>query len=184
MNVIETRLPGVLILEPRSFRDDRGHFAETWQRERYREAGIEGDFVQDNLSFSRHGVLRGLHFQNPLPQGKLVSVLQGEVWDVAVDVRRDSPTFAQWVGVELSGSSLRQLWIPEGFAHGFVVTGDMALFSYKCTNPYSPEFERSLRWDDPYVGIDWPIPDPVLSEKDAQAPTLRELSGEVLFGRL
>jgi dTDP-4-dehydrorhamnose 3,5-epimerase len=172
MRVIETRLPGVLILEPRVFRDARGHFAETWQRERYREHGIPAEFVQDNMSFSQHGVLRGLHYQNPQPQGKLVSVLQGAVWDVAVDLRRGSNTFGRWVGVELTGESLRQLWIPEGFAHGFVVTGESALFSYKCTAPYAPEYEHSLRWNDPDLGITWPVDDPVVSAKDAAAPLL------------
>jgi dTDP-4-dehydrorhamnose 3,5-epimerase len=181
MKVIETRLPGVLILEPRVFRDERGHFAETWQRDRYREVGIDVDFVQDNASFSRHGVLRGLHYQNPTPQGKLVSVLRGEVFDVAVDLRVGSATFGEWVGVELSGENLRQMWIPEGFAHGFVVTADSALFSYKCTAPYAPEHERSLRWDDPDIGIEWPVRRPILSPKDAEAPLLREISGEGLF---
>jgi dTDP-4-dehydrorhamnose 3,5-epimerase len=174
MRVIETRLPGVLILEPRVFRDERGHFAEMWQRERYREAGLDLNFVQDNVSVSHRGVLRGLHYQNPQPQGKLVSVLQGAVWDVAVDVRRGSPTFGQWVGVELSGENLRQLWIPEGFAHGFVVTGELAVFSYKCTAYYSPLHDRSLRWDDPRLGIEWPVHSPLLSPKDAQAPLLAD----------
>jgi dTDP-4-dehydrorhamnose 3,5-epimerase len=182
MTVVETKLPGVLILEPRVFRDDRGRFAETWHRERYHQAGIRVDFVQDNVSISRHGVLRGLHFQNPTPQGKLVSVLQGEVWDVAVDLRKGSPTFRQWVGVELSGENLRQLWIPEGLAHGFVVTGEAAVFSYKCTALYAPGHERSLRWDDPELGIEWPLPDPVLSPKDAEAPVLRDTPAEHLFG--
>jgi dTDP-4-dehydrorhamnose 3,5-epimerase len=182
MKVVETRLAGVLILEPRVFRDERGHFAETWHQQRYREAGIRVDFAQDNISFSRHGVLRGLHYQNPTAQGKLVSVLHGAVFDVAVDLRRGSPTFGQWAGTELSGENLRQLWIPEGFAHGFVVTGESAVFSYKCTNPYSPAHERSLRWDDPEIGIEWPIANPILSPKDAQAPLLGSVSGEWLFG--
>lgn len=181
MKMIETRLPGVLILEPRVFRDDRGHFAETWHRERYRDAGIAMDFVQDNVSYSRHGVLRGLHFQNPAPQGKLVSVLQGEVFDVAVDLRRGSRTFGQWVGVELSGDNMLQLWIPEGFAHGFVVTGESALFSYKCTRFYAPEHEKSLRWDDPEIGIDWPIESPIVSPKDARAAGLGDIPRDHLF---
>lgn len=181
MKVIETKLAGVLILEPRVFHDERGHFAETWHRERYRDAGIEADFVQDNVSYSRHGVLRGLHYQNPTPQGKLVSVLRGDVFDVAVDLRQGSSTFGEWVGVELSGENMRQVWIPEGFAHGFVVTAESAVLSYKCTNPYAPAHEWGLRWDDPEIGIEWPISRPVLSPKDAEAPLLREVSGAALF---
>jgi len=175
MNVIETAIDGILILEPRVFRDERGRFAETWHRERYREVGIRADFVQDNVSVSRHGVLRGLHFQDPHPQGKLVSVLEGAVFDVVVDLRLGSRTFGQWLGVELSAANLRQLWIPEGFAHGFVVTGESAIFSYKCTDYYAPGHERSLRWNDPEIGVDWPIADPVLSQKDAAAPLLCEI---------
>lgn len=181
MRVIETRLPGVLILEPPVFRDERGHFTETWHRERYRAAGVSDDFVQDNLSFSRRGVLRGLHYQNPAPQAKLVSVLQGEVFDVAVDLRRGSSTFGQWYGVVLSGENLRQLWIPEGFAHGFLVTSESALFSYKCTNFYAPEHERSLRWDDPEIRIEWPMESPVVSPKDARAPLLGDIPRNHLF---
>jgi dTDP-4-dehydrorhamnose 3,5-epimerase len=157
VNIIETDLPDVLIIEPKVFGDDRGFFMETWNRERYAEAGIPTEFVQDNLSFSRKGVLRGLHFQDPNPQGKLVSVLQGEVFDVAVDVKRDSPTFGKWVGVNLSFENKRQLYVPEGFAHGFCVTSEFALFSYKCTDSYSPKKERILMWNDPDVGIDWPL---------------------------
>jgi dTDP-4-dehydrorhamnose 3,5-epimerase len=181
MNVVETRLPGVLVLEPRIFRDERGHFAETWRLNGYGEAGITAEFVQDNVSVSHRGVLRGLHFQNPEPQGKLVTVLHGSVFDVAVDVRRGSPTFGEWEGVDLSGENLRQLWIPEGFAHGFVVTSDVAVFSYKCTGYYAPGCERSLRWDDPDIGIAWPVTDPLVSDKDAAAPLLKHLPAEVLF---
>lgn len=172
MKVTETKLSGVLLFEPRVFRDERGFFLETWKRERYAAAGIDADFVQDNVSCSRRGVLRGLHYQNPMPQGKLVSVVQGTVFDVAVDLRADSPTLAQWVGVELSADNLHQLYIPEGFAHGFLVTSETAVVSYKCTAPYAPEHERSLRWDDPEIGIDWPIRIPNLSPKDASAPLL------------
>jgi dTDP-4-dehydrorhamnose 3,5-epimerase len=181
ITVHATALSGVLLLEPRVFRDSRGFFAETWHRERYAQLGIGAHFVQDNVSFSRRGVLRGLHYQNPSAQGKLVSVLQGEVFDVAVDLRRGSPTFARWVGIELSAENLRQLWIPEGFAHGFVVTSETALFSYKCTEFYRPEHERSLRWNDPEIGIEWPVPEPVLSPKDAEAPLLREVPESSLF---
>jgi dTDP-4-dehydrorhamnose 3,5-epimerase len=181
MKVLPTRIPGVVVLEPRVFPDERGFFLETWSRERYADAGIAPTFVQDNLSFSRRHVLRGMHFQNPAPQGKLVSVLDGAVYDVAVDLRRSSPTFGEWVGVELSSENHRQMYVPEGFAHGFVVTSDTALFSYKCTRAYSPHEERSLRWDDPDVGIEWPVSTPVLSAKDAGAPRLRDIPEEFLF---
>ena len=180
MKVTETDLPGVLILEPRVFGDDRGFFMETWQRERYREAGIDVDFVQDNLSFSRKGVLRGLHFQNPHAQGKLVQVLQGEVFDVAVDIRVGSPTFGRWAGINLSADNKRQFYVPPDFAHGFCVLSETALFSYKCTDLYHPESEGSILWNDPAIGIDWPVSDPSLSEKDAQAPTLDSMSESLL----
>jgi dTDP-4-dehydrorhamnose 3,5-epimerase len=182
MKVVRTRLEGVVLIEPRAFPDERGFFMETWNRARYAEAGVDAAFVQDNLSFSRRHVLRGLHFQNPVAQGKLVCVLQGAVWDVAVDLRRGSPTFAEWEGFLLSAENRRQLYVPEGFAHGFVVTADTALFSYKCTAPYSAPHERSLRWNDPEVGVAWPVQAPVLSAKDAAAPLLRELPEAVLFG--
>jgi dTDP-4-dehydrorhamnose 3,5-epimerase len=161
-----TALPGVLLLEPRVFRDSRGTFMETWRERRYREVGVSGPFVQDNVSASRRGVLRGLHVQHPHPQGKLVSVLNGEVWDVAVDVRVGSPTFGRWLGCVLSAENARQLWIPEGFAHGFVALADASVVHYKCTDVYRPEAERTVRWDDPAIGIEWPIDDPVLSERD------------------
>jgi dTDP-4-dehydrorhamnose 3,5-epimerase len=174
MKVIPTSLPGTLILEPRVFTDERGRFYESWQAERYRELGIDGRFVQDNVSFSTRGVLRGLHYQDPQPQGKLVSVLQGAVWDVAVDLRAGSPTYGAWFGVELSAENARQFWVPAGFAHGFQVVSDTALFHYKCTDYYAPQCERSLRWDDPDLAIEWPIAEPRLSPKDAAAPLLRE----------
>ncbi|PLS86113.1 MAG: dTDP-4-dehydrorhamnose 3,5-epimerase [Actinobacteria bacterium] len=172
MNVLKTDLPGVLVFEPNVFGDERGFFLETWNRARYEEAGLPSDFVQDNLSFSSRGVLRGLHFQNPHPQGKLVYVLQGEVFDVAVDIRVGSPTFGRWVGVSLSSENKRQLWVPEGFAHGFVVTSKKALFSYKCTDFYHREAEAGVVWNDPDIGIDWPIANPTLSDKDLAAPRL------------
>ncbi|CAN5182479.1 dTDP-4-dehydrorhamnose 3,5-epimerase [soil metagenome] len=181
MRVIETRLSGVLILEPRVFADERGFFAETWREDRYAGLGIGASFVQDNLSFSKRGVLRGLHYQQPTPQAKLITMLQGEIYDVAVDLRLGSPTFGEWVGVDLSAESIRQLYVPVGFAHGFVVTSETALVSYNCTNPYAPEHEGSLRLDDPEVGIDWPVRDPLLSAKDAAAPLLREIPEERLF---
>lgn len=172
MNVVETSLPGVVRIEPNRFDDERGYFFETWNSRRYAEAGIHGPFVQDNLSFSRRGVLRGLHFQNPRPQGKLVSVLRGEVFDVAVDVRRDSPTFRQWVGCVLSERNGHQMWVPPGFAHGFCVTGEEALFAYKCTEYYSPADEVTILWNDPEIGIEWPIRDVGVSPRDAAAPKL------------
>lgn len=172
MEVIETKLPGVLVIEPKVFGDERGFFMETWNEVRYREAGLPYGFVQDNLSFSGHGVLRGLHFQNPNQQGKLVYVLQGEVFDVAVDIRVGSPHFGEWTGTTLSAENKRQFYVPEGFAHGFVVTGDSALFAYKCTDRYNGPAEASVLWNDPEIGIEWPIEAPVLSEKDRGAPPL------------
>jgi dTDP-4-dehydrorhamnose 3,5-epimerase len=180
MNVLETDLPGVLVFEPKVFGDERGFFMETWHTERYRAAGLPSRFVQDNLSFSQRGVLRGLHFQNPEQQGKLVFVLQGEVYDVAVDIRVGSPTFGRWTAVTLSSENKRQLYVPEGFAHGFLVTSDAALFAYKCTAKYNAKAEAGILWNDPGIGIEWPIDDPVLSEKDSSAPPLAELSPERL----
>ena len=175
MNVIEMEIPGVFVVEPKVFGDDRGFFMETWNRARYEEVGLPARFVQDNLSFSVRGVLRGLHFQNPDAQGKLVSVLQGEVFDVAVDIRVGSPTHGRWVGVNLSAENKRQFYVPEGFAHGFVVTGDTALLHYKCTGYYRPEAESSILWNDVDIGVRWPVDSPVLSEKDRAAPPLREV---------
>jgi dTDP-4-dehydrorhamnose 3,5-epimerase len=176
MNVIETDLPGVLIIEPKVFGDDRGFFMETWNKERYAEAGIPTEFVQDNISFSKKGVLRGLHFQDPNPQGQLVSVLQGEVYDVAVDIRRGSPAFGKWVGVSLSSDNKRQLYVPEGFAHGFCVRSEFALFSYKCTDSYNSLAEKTLMWNDSNIGIEWPVIDPQISGKDKVGYRLVDLS--------
>lgn len=168
MKVIETALPDVHIIEPRVFGDQRGFFMETWNRRRYEELGLPADFVQDNQSGSRRGVLRGLHYQIRQPQGKLVWVIAGEVFDVAVDLRRSSPTFGRWVGVTLSAENRRQLWVPPGFAHGFIVTSETAEFVYKCTDYYAPEHERCIRWDDPDLAIEWPLDEtPIVSEKDA-----------------
>ena len=175
MKVEQTAIPGLLVLEPRVFGDSRGFFKETYFARRYAEAGVRGTFVQDNLSKSTRGVLRGLHLQHPHGQGKLVQVLLGEVFDVAVDVRRGSPTFGKWVGVTLSADNHRQFWIPPGFAHGFCVTSDEALFSYKCTDGYHPECELGVSWCDPEVGIDWPVADPSLSDKDLAYPKLSEI---------
>lgn len=178
MNVIETRLPGVLIIEPKVFGDARGFFLETFQVERYREAGIDLPFVQDNHSRSQRGVLRGLHFQRSRPQGKLVSVSRGAVYDVAVDINPDSPTCGQYVGVELNDDNHRQLWVPPGYAHGFCVLSEVADFQYKCTDLYFPQDEGGLLWNDPDVGIDWPVSEPLLSAKDQCNPTLRQLLGK------
>ena len=178
LHVIQTALDGVLIIEPKSFGDARGFFLETFQAERYRElAGIDLPFVQDNHSRSTRGVLRGLHAQRVHPQGKLVRVARGEVFDVAVDINPTSKTFGEWVGVNLSDENHRQIWVPPGYAHGFVVLSDVADFEYKCTDLYYPEDEIGVIWNDPQVNIDWPIRDPVISEKDARLPTLDELSG-------
>jgi dTDP-4-dehydrorhamnose 3,5-epimerase len=180
MNIIQTDIPGVLIIEPRVFGDARGYFMETWQQHRYAEAGIPAHFVQDNISFSQRGILRGLHFQHPQGQGKLVYVLQGEVFDVAVDIRVGSPYFGRSVALTLSAENKRQFYIPSGFAHGFCVTSEAALFVYKCTDFYNPALEGSVRWDDPEIGIDWPIRDPVLSDKDKAARLLSEISKDQL----
>ena len=181
MKVIATALPGVVILEPRRYRDDRGFFFESFNEVRYAEAGLPSHFVQDNMSYSESGVLRGLHYQLPKPQGKLGSVLRGEVFDVAVDLRKGSPTFGKWVGVTLSFENGRQLYIPEGFAHGFLVTGDCAIFHYKCTAPYDPKAEGCIAWDDPEIGIDWPRKHIRVSPKDATAPRLTDVSDDRLF---
>jgi len=177
MDVLETELPGVLLIVPQVFGDDRGFFMETYQRDRYEHAGVIEPFVQDNLSYSRRSALRGLHFQNPNPQGKLVWVAQGEVFDVAVDVRAGSPTFAQWTGYVLSAENRRQLWIPAGFAHGFCVTSDTALVAYKCTDFYNPSAEHTIQFDDPQIGIDWPdVGEPNVSEKDSKGMRLSEFA--------
>ena len=174
MNVIETGLAGVLLLEPRVFGDHRGFFLETFHAACYAEAGIRAPFVQDNWSRSVRGTLRGLHFQEPQPQGKLVQVVHGSVYDVALDIRRGSPGYGRWVGYELSEENKRQLWIPPGFAHGFVVTSEVCDFLYKCTALYRPDAERSVAWNDPALGIPWPIESPLLSPKDAAAPCLAQ----------
>ena len=175
MNVIETKLPGVLIIEPKLFGDHRGFFKETFQAERYAEAGICLPFVQDNHSRSQKGVLRGLHLQKTRPQGKLVSCPRGVVYDVAVDVNLESATFGQYVGVELTEDNHRQLWIPPGYAHGFCVLSDVADFHYKCTDLYFPEDEGGVIWNDVEVGIDWPIKNPELSDKDRALPRLAQI---------
>ena len=175
MKVIETALPGVLIIEPKVFGDHRGFFLETFQVDRYREAGITLPFVQDNHSRSQRGVLRGLHFQKTRPQGKLVSVSRGAVYDVAVDIDPASATYGRFVGVELNDDNHRQMWVPPGYAHGFCVLSEVADFQYKCTDFYFPADEGGLLWNDPDVGIPWPITEPQLSAKDIDNPRLRDL---------
>ena len=176
MRVVESDIPGVLVIEPKVFGDQRGFFLETWQRERYGSHGIPREFVQDNMASSSKGVLRGLHVQHPHAQGKLVQVIHGEVFDVAVDIRRGSPWFGRWTGVRLSGENRRQFWVPAGFAHGYYVISDEAVFSYKCTELYHPESEFSVLWNDPAIGIDWLLERaPLLSDKDREAPELQEI---------
>ena len=184
MNVIKTDLPEVLIFEPKLFGDQRGFFLETYQFERYAQSGVARPFVQDNLSRSRHGVLRGLHLQNPGAQGKLVTALRGRVLDVAVDVRVGSPNFGRHVAVELNEENRRQMWVPRGFAHGFAVLSETADFFYKCDALYSPKDEISVRWNDPAIGIDWGLADPSLSPKDADAPLLTDVKNLPRYGEI
>ncbi len=178
MNVTTTKLDGVVFIEPRVFQDDRGFFLETYRADRYEEAGIALPFVQDNHSRSVRGTLRGLHAQWRKPQGKLVRCLQGEIFDVAVDMRRGSPTHGEWVGVTLTSDNFKQIYVPPGYLHGFVVVSEVAEVEYKCTDLYDPGYEVGVRWDDPAIGIDWPVKDVILSEKDAAAPLLADLPDE------
>ncbi len=180
MNVIETELPGVLLIEPNVFGDSRGFFMETYSESRYREAGIPGPFVQDNHSRSRKGVLRGLHYQLLQPQGKLVWVTHGRVFDVAVDVRRGSPTFGRWAGAILDDRNHHQFYVPPGFAHGFCVLSDQVDFVYKCNDYYHPQSEQGILWNDPDIGIEWPELDMILSDKDISNPPLAEQAPEKL----
>jgi len=174
MKAVESNLPGVFIIEAPTFDDRRGYFREIYQQNKIDAIGIDKNFVQDNLSRSEKGVLRGLHFQEPSAQGKLIQVVRGEIFDVAVDVRRGSPNFGKWVGLELNDTAGTMLWVPEGFAHGFAVLSDLADVIYKVTDYWAPEMEQVIRWDDPDIGIDWPITDPILVDKDRDAPTLAE----------
>jgi len=180
VKVIETTLPGVLILEPKVFPDGRGYFLETWSKKRYEEVGIKDEFVQDNVSVSGKGVLRGLHFQYPQSQGKLVQVLSGEAFDVAVDIRTGSPTFGQWTLAILSEANHRQIYIPPGFAHGFCVLSESAAFSYKCTDYYNASTEGGIIFNDPDIDIDWPVKEPAMSEKDSKYPRLKDIPAEKL----
>jgi dTDP-4-dehydrorhamnose 3,5-epimerase len=175
MNIIETPLPGVVLIEPKVFGDARGFFMESWNRKAFAEAGLDVDFVQDNHSRSARGVLRGLHYQLNAPQGKLVRVVSGAVFDVAVDLRRSSPHFGRWTGYELSAENRRMLWIPPGFGHGFLVLSEHADFLYKTTAYYAPQWDRGIRWNDPAIGVAWPLDgEPVLSAKDAVQPLLKD----------
>ena len=177
MKFTPTKIADVIVIEPEVFGDNRGFFMETWHAEKFAAGGIEADFVQDNHSRSAQGILRGLHYQVTKPQGKLVRVLSGEVFDVAVDLRQKSATFGQWVGIHISGDNKKMLWVPPGFAHGFYVISQQADFFYKCTDFYAPEYERAIRWDDPGLAIDWPLVEgkpPILAPKDETAGLFRE----------
>jgi dTDP-4-dehydrorhamnose 3,5-epimerase len=177
VKVIETVLPGALIIEPKVYGDHRGFFLETWREDQYRSLGIKEKFVQDNHSRSAKNVLRGLHLQKKNPQGKLVRVARGSVYDVAADIDPCSPTFGKWVGIELNDENLRQFYVPPGYAHGFCVLSEMADFLYRCTDYYSPADESGVRWDDPELAIPWPVSHPALSDKDKLLPFLKELKG-------
>ena len=180
MKVESLALPGVLLVTPRIHTDSRGAFHESWHRERYAAAGLPEAWAQDNVSRSRRGVLRGLHFQHPRAQGKLVWAVAGEILDVAVDIRRGSPTFGAWTSAVLRSSTAQQLYIPPGFAHGFLVLSDEAVVQYKCTDVYVPECERTIAWNDPQLGIEWPVAAPIVSDRDARAARLSELSADDL----
>ncbi len=174
LTVWELPLAGLKLVKPQVFEDGRGYFLESYHLEKFGAEVVRDAFVQDNVSFSKHGVLRGLHYQEPHAQGKLVAVLEGEIFDAVVDIRRDSPTFGKWHGVTLSEHNHLQLYVPPGFAHGFCVTGEQARVLYKCTDFYSPGNEHTIIWNDPQIGIAWPVADPVLSEKDARGVLLRD----------
>jgi dTDP-4-dehydrorhamnose 3,5-epimerase len=176
MELVSTRLPEVILIKPKVFSDPRGYFLESWQQQKFIDAGIDAQFVQDNHSHSSQWILRGMHYQIQNTQGKLVRVSRGAVFDVAIDVRRSSPNFGKWVGVELSDENHHMLWVPPGFAHGFLTLSEQVDFLYKCTDVYAPQYERTIRWDDPEVGIEWPIPagvQPQLAARDAQAAGIK-----------
>jgi dTDP-4-dehydrorhamnose 3,5-epimerase len=178
---LETRLEGPVLLEPQVHGDDRGFLVETFSSEAWRELGVDADFVQDNHSRSRAGILRGLHFQTVPGQAKLVRCLRGRIWDVAVDLRRDSPTYGRWEGYELDDERHRQFYVPVGFAHGFCVLSEVADVHYKLSSTYDPETEAGIAWDDPEVAVEWPLPDPQVSERDASAPRLAEIADDLPF---
>lgn len=175
LNFIPTELPGVIVIEPNIFRDPRGYFLETYHQKKYAEGGIHTPFVQDNFSSSAKNTLRGLHYQKKCPQAKLVMCLSGEIFDVVVDIRNTSPTFKKWMGVSLSGENKKQIYVPEGFAHGFCVLSETATVLYKCSDFYKPEDEGGLLWSDPEIGIDWPVQTPVLSKKDEKNISISEI---------
>ncbi|MGE3919499.1 MAG: dTDP-4-dehydrorhamnose 3,5-epimerase [Gammaproteobacteria bacterium] len=180
LNIIETPLDGLLVLEPKTFSDNRGKFFESFNHQRYFDIGITKPFVQDNISHSTKNVIRGMHYQIKQPQAKLVNVIKGCVYDVAIDIRRGSPTFGQWYGITLNDENHLQLYIPAGFAHGFCVLSDEAIFSYKCDDYYAPQYERSLRWNDPQFKIKWPINEGILSEKDGASPLFENINPDDL----
>ena len=180
MNIVTTSIEGILIIEPEVYEDSRGFFMETYNRNRYMKAGIDTVFVQDNLSYSVKNTVRGLHFQIKKPQAKLLQVITGEIFDVAVDIRQNSATFGKWTGFHLSDRNKRQLFVPQGFAHGFCVLSETAHFLYKCSDFYAPDDEGGIIWSDPDIGIDWPVEDPIISEKDKQYPNLSDLTEEQL----
>ena len=182
MEVKRTPLPGLLLIEPKTFSDDRGYFLETWNKARYEQAGVLGDFCQDNMSFSKKGVLRGLHLQNPNAQAKLISVAEGEVYDVVVDIRLGSPSFGKWFGIVLSAEKKNQLYVPMGFAHGFCVLSETAICTYKCTDYYNPKNEITLQWNDAAIGINWPVANPELSPKDRAGLALKQIPEHSLVG--
>ena len=182
MKILKTDLEGVLVVEPVAFNDDRGYFMEAYHKEKYAKMGISVDFVQDNLSFSGAGTLRGLHYQHPHGQAKLVQVLDGHVFDVTVDIRSGSPNFGKWFGIHLSDENRKQVFVPEGFAHGFCVLSDTVLFSYKCSDLYAPDCEGGVLWSDPDIGIEWPVKEPILSEKDTKYPRLKDVKVDRLPG--
>lgn len=180
MKILKTSLPDVLIIEPQVFEDNRGFFMESYHRKRYEQAAISAVFVQDNLSYSIHGTLRGLHYQYPHGQAKLIQAVKGEIFDVAVDIRVNSPTFGKWTAIRLSDRNRRQVYIPEGFAHGFCVLSETAVIIYKCSDYYAPESERGILWSDPALGIDWPVKTPLLSHKDSRYSCLCQIPPEHL----
>lgn len=180
MELVQTTLDGVWLIQPRVFADDRGWFMENWRGEHYQALGIDATFVQTNSSHSTQGVVRGLHYQSPMAQGKLVWVSHGAVFDVAIDIRTDSPQFGQWYGVTLDAETHHQLWIPPGFAHGFQVLSPTATFHYQCTQPYRAEYDRAVAFNDPDIGIDWPIEAQGISAKDRQAPQLKDIAADQL----
>lgn len=182
MEIIETKIPGLLIIKPDLFEDDRGYFFESYNKQKFSDAGIDLSFVQDNESKSQKGVLRGLHFQNPpYAQGKLVRVMRGAVLDVAVDIRKDSPTYGKWESIKLTGDNKMMYWIPAGLAHGFLTLEDDTVFFYKCTNNYNKESEGSIRWNDPDLNIDWGVSNPILSEKDKTSPLFKDFKSNFNF---